>query len=74
MILNPAYSIPSIYEKRLKSAMYTSNIYDMIDCGITRESMSRTRLRLFEQHDQLIEEHEDPEKLPTISRTLGIVK
>ena len=56
------------------AAAYTAEIYDMIGRAITHDSMSRIRLRQFEQHNKLIEEHEDPEKLPEISKTFGIVK
>ena len=36
--------------------------------------MSRTRLRRLELHSKLVEDHDDPEKLPIISRTFGIIK
>ena len=73
-IPNPGFSIPAISEKRLKSAAYLARYYHMIGRGITHDSMSRSRLRLMEQHRQLIDDHEDPEKLPEVSRAFGIVK
>ena len=36
--------------------------------------MSRTRLRRLESHSKLVEDHDDPKKLPIISRTFGIIK
>ena len=73
-IPNPGYSIPAISEKRLIAAAYTANLYDMIGRDITVNTMSRSRLEAFEKHHALIKEHEDPEKLPMVSRTFGIVK
>ena len=36
--------------------------------------MNRARLKKFDEHRALIEEHKDPEKLPQVSKTFGIVK
>ena len=37
-------------------------------------SMNRARLKKFDAHCVLMEEHKDPEKLPQVSKTFGIVK
>ena len=73
-IPNPGYSISAISEKRLIAAAYTANLYDMIGRAITAETMSRSRLKAFDKHRVLIKEHEDPEKMPMVSKTFGIVK
>ena len=72
-IPNPGYSISVISEKRLIAAAYTANLYDMIGRNITAETMSRSKLKAFDKHRVLIKEHEDPEKMPTVSKTFGIV-
>ena len=73
-IPNPGYSISAISEKRMKIASYAASIYELIGRPIDHNSMSRDRLRLFEQHKKLVEDHEDPEKLPVVSRNFGIIK
>ena len=73
-IPDPGYSIPAICEKRLVSAAYTAKIYAMIERPITPVSLGRARLKKYDEHRTLTEAHEDPEKLPPISRTFGIMK
>ena len=60
-IPNPGYSIPAICEKRLVSAAYTARIYEMIGQMIDPASMNRARLKKFDEHRILMEEHKDPE-------------
>ena len=74
VIPNPGHQIPAICEKRLVSAAYTSRIYKMIDRDVTPQSLSRIRLKKYEAHRALVEQHEDPEKLPVASRTFSIMK
>ena len=73
-IPNPGFAIPAICESRLKIAVYAAKIYDMIGRDLTQAALNRARLRLWENHRQLVEEHEDPEQLPSVSKTFGIVK
>ena len=73
-IPNPGFSISAICEKRLIAAAYTAKIYDMIGRNIDHHTMNRERLKLFDAHRLLIKQHEDPEKLPQVSKTFGIVK
>ena len=73
-IPNPGFSIPAIAEKRLKLACYGARIYRMLGRPITSDSLNRTRLREFEQHQLTITEHEDPESIPVISKQFGIMK
>ena len=46
----------------------------MLDRPITLDSLKRTRLREFEQHQLTISEQEDSEAIPSISKTFGIMK
>ena len=73
-IPNPGYSIPAICEKRLVSPAYAAGIYDMVSRPITQVSMGRARLKKFDAHKLLVSQHEDPEKLPVVSRTFVIMK
>ena len=72
-ILNPGYSIPAICEKQLVSAAYTTRLYEIIGRTINPVSMNRASLKKFNEHQVLMEEHKDPEKLPQVSKTFGIV-
>ena len=74
VIPNPGHAIPAICEKRLILAAFTAKIYRSIGRVINQNSMNRERLKQFEAHRLLIEEHDDPEKLPVVSKTMGIVK
>ena len=73
-IPNPGHSIPAICEKRMILAAFTAKIYQSIGRNIDQHTMNRARLKKFEAHQLLIEEHNDPEKLPVVSKTMGIVK
>ena len=73
-IPNPGYSIAAIWEKRMIAAAYAAKTYQMIGRPVTSDAMNRDRLKLFEDHRTLIENHEDPEKLPQVSKSFGIIK
>ena len=73
-IPNPGFNIPAIAEKRLKLACYGARMYRMLGRPITLDSLSRVRLREFEQHQLTIDEHEVPESIPPISKTFGIMR
>ena len=73
-IVDPGFSIPAICEKRLKWAVYGAKMYRLISRPIGHDSLNRARLKGFERHSILMTEHEDPEKLPVVSKTFGIVK
>ena len=73
-IANPGYSIPAICEKRIKWAAYGSRLYALIGRTVTADLLNRDRLREFERHFLVIDEHDDPENLPTISKSFGIMK
>ena len=70
MIPNPGYSI----QKRLVSTAYTARIYEMIGRTINPASMNQARLKKFDEHRVLMEEHKDPVKLSQVSKTFGVVK
>ena len=73
-ITNPDHSIPAICEKRLKQAAYGARIYEGVGRQIAHLSLSRNRLKLFQEHRDIIENHDEPEKLPVVSKTFNIMK
>ena len=73
-IPNPGYGIPAICEKRLIAAAYTAKVYDMIGREINPDTMSRLRIKKYDTHRLLMEDHEDPEKLQVVSKSFGIIR
>ena len=73
-IANPGHSIPAIAEKRLKLACYGARIYRLLGRAITADGLNRDRLKLFEQHQATVKDHQEPENLPPVSKTFGIMK
>ena len=61
-------------EKSLKYAAYAAKIYVIIGIGITHYSMSRIHLRLLEDHAKLNKYYDDPENLPQVIRSSGIIE
>ena len=74
LVVNPGFNIPAISEKRLKWAAYGAKIYRLIGRPLSYDALNRDRLKAFERHLILVDEHEDPEKLPVVSKTFGIIK
>ena len=74
MILDPGFKIPSVCEKKLKLAANGARLYAKINRPITSEALDRTRLKLIEKHLKLVDEHTDPENLPQVSKTFGIMR
>ena len=73
-IPNLGHSIPAIAEKRLKLACYGARIYRLLGRAITADGLNRDRLKLFEQHQATVKDHQEPENLPPVSKTFGIMK
>ena len=74
VIPNPGFNIPAICEKRLQLACYAARTYALINRGLSQDGLSRARLKLFEQHEKMVKEHVDPEKLPSVDKNFGIVR
>ena len=73
-ISNPGFNIPAICEKRLQLACYAAKSYALIGRQISQDALSRDRLKMFEQHKKLISEHKDPEKMPSVDKSFGIIR
>ena len=74
VIPNPGFSISAISERRMKQATYVARIYNLINRVIDHNTMSRERLRFYDEYKRMVEDHEDPERLPEVSKSFGIVK
>ena len=74
MIPRPGISIPSICEQRLQIAAYGAKTYNSIGRSITTASLSRERLREFRKHQDMIENHTEPDSLPELSKTFTVQK
>ena len=74
-IPNPGQSIPSMCETRLILAAYGASIYTLIDrLPILPNMLSRTWLKQFKLHKDMVDNHTSPEDLPEISKNFGIMK
>ena len=75
VISNPGMNIPSLCENRLCMAAYGAGIYQIVGrIPIMPNSLNRNRLRQLKLHRDMIENHSDPEALPELSKTFGIMK
>ena len=73
-VQNPGLSIPAIAESRLITCAYGANIYKRIGREATAVTLSKTRLAEFKTHRETVKDHDDPDGLPPISKTYGIMK
>ena len=67
-------TIPAMCEQRLALAAYAAKIYHHIGRTVNSNTMTRTRLACFKSHKAMIDNHNEPESLPEISKTFTIMK
>ena len=65
--------IPAILKKRLNIAAYGANTFTPIGIQMTAASLSRSRLREFKRHKHVVDNHNDPESFPELSKTFTIM-
>ena len=58
----------------MKQAAYGARIYESVGRQIAHLSLSGNRLKLFQEHRDIIENHDESEKLPVVSKTFNIMK
>jgi hypothetical protein len=73
-INNPRTSIPAIAEGRLQLCAYAATIYQRIGREVNVATLSRDRLTEFKHHKEAVDNHDDPDSMPPISKTFGIMK
>ena len=66
--------IPAICKQRLLMAAYGASIYESIGREITPAGLSRARLKQFKLHKAMVDNHNDPQPLPDISKTYSTMK
>ena len=72
---NTPMVISAIIEKRVRLACYAARIYTMIGRTVDQQSLSLNRLRVFEQHKNVLKEQKDSNvECPKVSKTFGIGK
>ena len=53
---------------------FVARTYNLVGCGLSQDALNRERLKIFEQHYKLITEHNNPDKMPEIDESFGIIK
>lgn len=74
MIPRPGQTIPAMCEQRLSLAAYAAKIYHSIGRDINGNTLSRRRLTSFKSHKDMVNNHNEPESLPDISKTFTVMK
>ena len=73
-ISNPGTSIPAITKGRLQLCAYGAGIYQRIGRGVDGMTLLKNRLTEFKYHKEAVDDHDDPDGMPPISKTFGIMK
>lgn len=73
-ISNPGTSIPAIAESRLQVCAYGARIYKRLGREINATTLSKNRLTEFKYHKETVDNCDDPDSMPPISKTFGIMK
>jgi len=72
---DPPMIISAIVEKRCKLACYGARIYTMIGRDISSASLNVQRLKQFEQHKRIMDDHKDPtDDNPKVTKSFPIDK
>ena len=74
MIPKNGQAIPAICEQRLTIAAYGAKIYNLVRRPVTSAILNRSRLREFKSHRTMVENHNEPENLPEISKSYTVMK
>ena len=74
MVARIGISIPAICEQRLSLAAYGAKLYHSIGRPVTSAILSRSRLREFKNHKTMVDNHNEPEDLPEITKSYTIMK
>ena len=73
-VARPGTSIPAICEQRLVTAAYGAHIYTSMGRVVGPAALSRARLREFNKHKTTVDNHNDPESMPPLSKTFTVMK
>ena len=73
-IPRPGQTIPAMCEQRLALAAYAAKIYNSLGREVNATALSRRQLMSFKSHKDMVENHNEPESLPDISKTFTVMK
>ena len=74
MVPTSGHSIPTICEQRLMFAAYGAKVYDSIGRNITTDGLNRDRLKEFQKHNEMINNHTEADSLPELSKSFTVQK
>ena len=70
----PGHQIPIICKQRLNLAAYGETLYSSIGRVIDTANLTRSRLREFKRHKEMVTNHKKPEAMNELSKTFTIAK
>ena len=73
-IPTPGHQIPAICEQRLNLAAYGATLYSSIGRVIDTANLTRSRLREFKKHKEMVTNHKKPEAMNELSKRFTIAK
>ena len=70
----PGLSISAICEQRLLLAAYAASVYNKTGRTIDTAILNRLRLKEFKLHKSAVDNHQEPDSLPDISKSFTVIK
>ena len=74
MIPRPGHSFPIICEQRMILAAYGAYVYNSIGRNIDSATLSRSRLREFKMHREMVQNHSEATELEEVSKSFPVTK
>ena len=74
MVQRIGQPIPAICEQRLALAAYGAKLYFLVGRPVIFAILNRSRLREFKNHQAMVENHNEPQYLPEISKSYTLMK
>lgn len=73
-IPDPGHMVPNMCELRLMLAVFGARYYTALGRPVEEQMLSRAILNKFRAHISAVSNHQDPDDLPEIGRSYGIMK
>ena len=70
----PGQSIPTVCEQRLTLAAYGAKCYTLVNHPVETTNLTRSRLREFKKHLNVVDCHKDPDTISDVSKTFTVMK
>ena len=68
----PGHSFPTICEQRMILAAYGANIYESIGRTIDSDALTRSRLREFKMHREMVQNHSEAKEMDEVSKSFPV--